>query len=230
MSKGPQLIQESLIESDIPKICDQFLYETHTFSDRICHHCAKPMGNSTYLKLRNSETYFHPDHLFCSICKSQIGETGFFPVEDNLFCTKCYSGKHTSPCPICSQPILENHVIMEGKTFHKSCLRCKICKKRLKEKCFDDPEEDANTASIFSQTSANVISVWISPKLCEDCFTGKNRVCLVCRKGVPGKGLQIEENIFSHFECFNCERCDKYLRDSEFKIEGNTLRCQDCEV
>jgi LIM domain len=91
-----------------------------------CHKCKKafPPGTKQGFYLEALGSKFHKECFNCDQCGTRIFSfTKFFASPDGLpICNTCNSS--TAPnCIACGKPA-PNHVVLEGKKYHKDCMIC----------------------------------------------------------------------------------------------------------
>jgi len=101
-------------------------------------------------------------------------------------------------CAGCSKPLKEDGFFALGELYHKSCFRCKFCKKRLGEKFF----VKAGGAS------------------CAECFNTTR--CFVCKQIITEGHITFGDKSY-HTKCMKCQICgeqvcDKYLTFNDLPI------------
>lgn len=85
---------------------------------------------------------FHPQHFACANCgvslQSGLGSSSngvyifeTFGATPRAMCGRCHATASGRVCCSCSQPILGQHVVADGRQYHNHCWVCAGCKREL---------------------------------------------------------------------------------------------------
>lgn len=138
---------------------------------KLCAKCGKPLSGSC---LSSGGKIFHADCFRCAICDCPLAGKGAKLINEEVCCQDCAlklmpKAKQavTNPCFICKKELSGSCVKAMGKTLHKECFMCVMCKGNLAGGFLYDE---------FDET------VWY----CKPCFPKRPGACNKCGNRLDG--------------------------------------------
>ena len=213
-------VEESLIESDVPPIRAQLNPANRFDPKRLCHVCDRPVGHYAHFKLPGRDVYFHPDHLVCRACGDLVGETGFYTDDSGFHCGACFFAANPVTCALCRGPIRANYVQIGETCFHKKCLRCSSCDRRIGSECFMLPPPPVGSGD---EEGARDM-------FCRECFDKAHPFCWKCDTRIIEKRFEVCSQTYLHPNCFCCAKCGQMVGQKKFLLDRDNkgVICERC--
>jgi len=135
---------------------------------------------------------------------------------------------HTKKCSACHQALSDDGVFALGKLFHKSCFRCKNCKKKLGQRFFT-LQGSPSCANCYK--AGKEVCAECGDKISDDHISCSNKLyhphcmkCQVCGEVVRGKYLVYKESPICEKDFREvghvCDVCNEVIMDNMYTIEG----------
>ena len=183
----------------------------------------------------------------CKICNKEL--TMEEMITNNLY-SKMYEGNYCHfhnpfKCLVCNKLIKENLLSINGKNYHRNCIKCFHC-----GKCFNDNKFlNSDKGFIHIECAENLKKKLIhdnEKKILEKCPN-----CELCGKKITSNYFKIN-NYLLHSECKDkvekldinenkeyilgdlikkipkCSECQKYLKGNFVKVEGKGMFHKEC--
>ena len=111
-----------------------------TASAPACSGCGAKITEGSIVTVKGLS--FHPQHFACANCgvnlQSGLGSSSngvyvfeAFGTKPRAMCGRCHATASGRVCCSCSQPILGQHVVADGRQYHNHCWTCAGCKREL---------------------------------------------------------------------------------------------------
>lgn len=203
------------------QLCDE-LVKTHEdnyyccncYKERFaprCFTCSTVFESGVKNIVKFEGILYHASCFKCVECKTTIGETGFVPTEDRIYCKTCYTEKFGVQCAQCRTAIHSGGVTYKKKAYHSDCFKCQLCSEVL-------------GSSSFANYNNQII--------CITCFGEEYcKKCEVCQEIVnPGKDgdTYAHEHYAWHGACLKCSECSISLTKDPFATLKKKIFCKDC--
>lgn len=203
-----------------------------------CHFCKQSILEKNFLKIENSETFFHANHLLCYNCDSDITHKIFFEEESQFYCESCFQKKYLPICENCRLPITGDFSLTDNQHYHKKCFLCSNCGFVLRDNYLHN--QGQNYCLSCSDTLADTCSKCGLKILDEKfetederCFHVKCFFCGICNQKLDERSFIPFKNDGYHVDCFRdnlafkCDNCNEliqgqYYQDQERRLH---LRC-----
>uniref|UniRef100_A0A3Q3E7N5 LIM zinc-binding domain-containing protein n=1 Tax=Labrus bergylta TaxID=56723 RepID=A0A3Q3E7N5_9LABR len=78
--------------------------------------------------VRVKSTHFHVHCFTCQVCGCDLAHSGFFHHSGEYICTEDYQRLYGTQCDSCEQYITGEVVSALGRTYHRHCFVCSICR------------------------------------------------------------------------------------------------------
>ena len=162
--------------------------------------------------------YFHPEHFFCAQCGIVFsGSDTFLEYNSKAYCSQDYGILFAHYCDKCDQPLLSEHVVALGKSWHPHCFTCSDLK--------------CNQILAFDEGGFFELD---GEAYCENHFNARTgSICTVCHQTISGPCLMALKKAYHphHFICSFCSKMLKSLdQDSEpsYCARNEKPYCRDC--
>ncbi|KAH9259235.1 hypothetical protein BASA81_002278 [Batrachochytrium salamandrivorans] len=179
-----------------------------------CKCCSEPLLETD--KVVEAQNWQYHDRCFaCWVCKETFVEDNYFPGEreGELLCYMHHLEQRTPPCTFCHLPFnpkLESEapVAIAGLNFHRHCMQCSKCSRKLVP--LAEPGSDEAAEEHDGQL------------FCTDCYVEEFGLeCHRCKLGIKGDVLHAGigkrgEGLHWHPECFVCQDCSTQLLEVPF--------------
>jgi len=79
-------------------------------------------GNEFTAKIITAMNHdWHPECFVCQLCRKNLANAGFKPVDGRPWCRSCHDDRYAMKCAGCNKTILMDYVSRGGLNFHKHC-------------------------------------------------------------------------------------------------------------
>uniref|UniRef100_UPI00358ED794 four and a half LIM domains protein 2-like n=1 Tax=Myxine glutinosa TaxID=7769 RepID=UPI00358ED794 len=200
-------LENKAVDSSGPKLLCRGC-ATGSANPDTCHSCKRAIRPGSK-KVNYKGKSWHENCFTCDRCMDTIGSQSFVPVGDEIFCVSCHQKKSSSRCFGCHKPIGEGGVVFQEHSYHRDCIVCTSCEKKLGHSKFE--------------TRGELI-------YCQECFNRKYaKKCAFCSQAIgAGSEYVTHDGKQWHTECFRCKRCRARLAGKSFVNKGEDLICADC--
>ncbi|CAF2063342.1 unnamed protein product [Rotaria magnacalcarata] len=124
------ILNDSTFYNENSKPCCIKCYNEY-FAEK-CAQCLKSItiGRSIIF---DKKTY-HPDCFRCCQCNKIMNDCQCRTENDKPYCIQCYDQYFRPRCSKCSEPIIDQYTMFEGKKFHSNCFICVKCRRIINNK------------------------------------------------------------------------------------------------
>ena len=175
--------------------------------DKKCFSCDQKVGDYIYLKLKNQNIYFHPDHFLCIFCDEFLSNTGYIEDNEKFYCENCYSNIKEK-CNLCKNNINGNSTKIDKKFYHSECFKCEFCLISLNDVYYEKDNKF----------------------FCFSCFSQNNLNCLKCEKPIEEEMIEVDKGIYIHKNCLNCNLCSVSLLENHYILKDKKIYHPDCYI
>ncbi|KAM6983306.1 actin-binding LIM protein 3-like isoform 2-T2 [Tautogolabrus adspersus] len=91
----------------------------------VCERCGEVCRGEV---VRVKSTHFHVHCFTCQVCGCDLAHSGFFHHSGEYICTEDYQRLYGTQCDSCEQYITGEVVSALGRTYHRHCFVCSICR------------------------------------------------------------------------------------------------------
>lgn len=173
---------------------DDFYCEKHHPDMKTCGHCDEGLTGEFIEALGKA---WHNHHFLCSDCGADFPDDKFHKIEDNPYCSPCYTKRVADECSFCKEPITTEVCFeLDGKKIHQKCYVCPGGSDGASHELTDQDQVVPYQGKIMCLKHIEQVV--------------PREVCSSCKQPIEGTYLKVESDKY-HPQCFKCCECGDKL-------------------